>query len=149
MAIRQNAVGKLREYFSILITRIAGHVKVQQAKEGDYQVSLDIQSYVQQNYSNPDLNVAITAQHFGLSATYLSFLYKKQTGENLLEYITNIRLQKVNALLKEDHSVAEIAKMVGMRDSGSLIRIFKRKTGLTPGQMKARFQKEKAGAEEA
>jgi len=140
---------KLREYFSILITRIAGHVKVQQAKEGDYQVSLDIQSYVQQNYSNPDLNVAITAQHFGLSATYLSFLYKKQTEENLLEYITNIRLQKVNALLKEDHSVAEIAKMVGMRDSGSLIRIFKRKTGLTPGQMKARFQKEKAGAEEA
>ena len=50
---------------------------------------------------------------------------------------------------QEDHSVAEIAKMVGMRDSGSLIRIFKRKTGLTPGQMKARFQKEKAGAEEA
>jgi len=53
-----------------------------------------------------------------------------------LDYINKFRLAEAERLLREDHSVVEVAQMVGFRDSGSFIRVFKKKMGFTPGQLK-------------
>ena len=95
-----------------------------------------VMKYVQQNFHNPDLNISITALHFGITPSYLSTLFREQTGLNLLEYINHTRVEKAKELLEKGCSLAEVCDKTGFRNSGALIRVFKKMTGITPGQMK-------------
>ncbi len=126
-----------RAFFHKLIHETCGHIrrKRQEAKE-DSQYIREVMQYVQENYQDPDLNVSITALHFKITPSYLSALFKDQTGVSLLEYINTIRVEKIKELLKEGMSIVEICPQAGFRNSGALIRVFKKETGITPGQMK-------------
>lgn len=98
--------------------------------------SREIESFVDEHFSNPDLNISIVSQHFDRSPSYLSNIYKKQTGRSLLEYINMKRITYAEALLMDGVSVVEAAERSGFRDSGGFIRTFKRYRGITPGQLK-------------
>lgn len=93
-------------------------------------------AFVRENYHNPDLNLSITSQHFRLTPSYLSALYKKQMGKSVVDDIMNLRLAEAEKLLGEGLNVAAVAEMSGFRDSASFIRCFKKKKGITPGQAK-------------
>lgn len=69
-----------------------------------------------------------------MTPAYLSTLFKKQTGESLLKFISQVRVEAAKSLLEEGKSVSEVAEMVGFRDVSTFIRVFKKQTGLTPGQ---------------
>lgn len=99
-----------------------------------------VMEYVRNNYQNPDLNISIAALHFDITPSYLSTLFKEQTGQNLLEYINQTRVERVKELLEEGMSLTEICPLTGFRSSGALIRVFKKCTGITPGQMKKSLQ---------
>lgn len=105
----------------------------------DKQFGWQVIEYVQNNYQNPDLNISITALHFGITPSYLSALFKEQTGLNLLEYINHTRVEQAKKLLEEGCSLTEVCEKTGFRSSGALIRVFKKITGITPGQMKKMF----------
>ena len=105
----------------------------------DKQFGWQVIEYVQNNYQNPDLNISITALHFGITPSYLSALFKEQTGLNLLEYINHTRVEQAKKLLEEGCSLTEVCDKTGFRSSGALIRVFKKITGITPGQMKKMF----------
>ena len=77
-----------------------------------------------------------------MTPTYLSAQFKKETGVALLAYISNVRVEAAKQLLAQGLSVAKIAEQTGYRDSGSLIRVFKKVTGMTPGQYKAAHSEE-------
>ena len=85
-------------------------------------------------------NISITGQHFELTPAYLSSIYKKQTGGSLLEYINTVRISHAEQFLEQGYSVVEVAEMSGFRDSGTFIRAFKKKMGVTPGQLKKKNQ---------
>ena len=53
-----------------------------------------------------------------------------------MEYINTVRLGCAEQLLEEGYSVVEVAAMSGFRDSSTFIRVFKKKKGMTPGQLK-------------
>ena len=107
-----------------------------ESQSNNRQLSGDIVAFIQANYKNPDLNISLTGQHFNMTPAYLSGLFKKQVGKNLLEYINTVRIDAAKELLRKGYSVVEVSGMVGFRDSGSMIRVFKKITGVTPGQMK-------------
>lgn len=96
-----------------------------------------IEQYIKENYADPDLNISQVGQHFDMTPTYLSAQFKKETGVALLAYISNVRVDAAKQLLAQGLSVAKIAEQTGYRDSGSLIRVFKKVTGMTPGQYRA------------
>ncbi|MDO5415859.1 MAG: helix-turn-helix domain-containing protein [Lachnospiraceae bacterium] len=96
----------------------------------------EIEAYIDENYPNPDLNVAMLGQHFHITSAYLASLYKKQRGKSPLDYINDARILKAEELISQGASVATAAKETGFRDSGAFIRVFKKKRGITPGQMK-------------
>ncbi len=126
-----------KEYFHQMIHEICVCAqKRKQAAKEDKQFGCQVMKYVQEHYQDPDLNISITALHFKITPSYLSALFKEQTGESLLEYINHTRVEKVRELLEEGKSVVEICPLTGFRNSGALIRVFKKETGITPGQMK-------------
>lgn len=127
----------LREYMHQMLNALCADVqKGEVVKREDTKFGAQVMEYVKENYSDPDLNISITALHFGITPSYLSALFKEQTGLNLLEYINHIRVEKAKQLLEEDYSLTEICDKTGFRSSGGLIRVFKKETGVTPGQMK-------------
>ncbi|SHI02521.1 helix-turn-helix domain-containing protein [Clostridium grantii] len=97
--------------------------------------SKEINSYIEENYSNSDLNISTLAEHFNLTPSYLSKLYKMETDEGILTYINKIRVDKSKSLLLEtDQCISEIAEKVGILHDTSFNRIFKNNEGITPGQ---------------
>ena len=127
----------LRDYMQRMVYALCDDInKSETVKSDDKQFGWQVMEYVKENYDDPDLNISITALHFGITPSYLSSLFKEQTGLNLLEYINHIRVEQVKKLLEEDYSLVEICDKTGFRSSGALIRVFKKETGVTPGQMK-------------
>ena len=74
------------------------------------------------------------ALHVGRTTLMTSF--KKHTGTTLNEYIAGVRLKQAQQALQWGRSVQEAAECSGFADTGAMIRAFRKKLGMTPGQYK-------------
>ncbi|MGG1638017.1 helix-turn-helix domain-containing protein [Paenibacillus sp. NRS-1760] len=84
-----------------------------------------------------DMNISLTSISlaFDINPTYLSRFFKEQTGENLVDFVNKRRVDKVKSLLAEtNHAIQDIAEQCGFASSQSLLRVFKKYEGITPGQ---------------
>ena len=69
-----------------------------------------------------------------LSRTYLSSLFKQQTGKGLFAYITHLRIEKSRVCLAEtEMALSEVAQACGFEDQSYFNNVFKRETGMSPG----------------
>ena len=93
-------------------------------------------TYIQENYGDQNLNVSQIGEFFHMTPAYLSSVYKRCTGESLLQVLIQTRIEAAERLLADGVSVVETAERVGFRDSSTFIRTFKKSTGATPGQLK-------------
>jgi len=94
--------------------------------------------YIDRNYMNEDVSLRKVASAVGLSPSYLSALFKKESGENLSEYLTRVRIHHSKELLCcTSKLISEIAYDVGYRDYRYFSQIFKKHTGLTPRQFQS------------
>lgn len=75
-----------------------------------------------------------------MSPSSLSSIYKKETGKSLLKVINEVRIENAVEFLTKGYSVVETAEKVGISESSSFIRLFKKHMGVTPGQIKSRLQ---------
>ncbi|MEK8127920.1 helix-turn-helix domain-containing protein [Paenibacillus filicis] len=67
-----------------------------------------------------------------LNPSYLSRLFKKETGENFVEYITKVKVEHAKELLDQTQlSVDEIAEKIGY-EKNYFYKVFKKLTGMTP-----------------
>lgn len=98
----------------------------------------NVVDFVQEHYNDINLTVSSIAEYFGVHQSYLSKVFKEQSGEGLLDYIHRIRISKVKELLKEtEMSLEGIASMAGYSSIRTFARVFKKYEGITPGQFKS------------
>jgi len=101
----------------------------------------DIMRYMDQNFTNPQLNQPIVSDHFGLSVYSLSRFFKEHMGIGFSEYITGKRIAHAKHLLvTTDMSVASIAQAVGIENTNYFSRLFKSNCGLTPQAYRSRME---------
>ena len=75
------------------------------------------------------------AEKLGISTGYLSRLFKKETGQNLQDYIVDFRVERaVNLLVYSDESIPDIAEYVNFPSQSYFGRVFKERKGMTPKQ---------------
>ena len=80
-----------------------------------------------------NLSLEDTAAEVNVSPFYLSKLFKEEKNENYISYITDIRMQKAQELLKNPRaSIKEVSATVGYKDQNYFSRLFRNKFGLTP-----------------
>ncbi len=90
-------------------------------------------SFVYRNYSDPDLSVENICDSLGKSRSYMSRMFKENTGMNLLDFLHTTRLTEAKKLLTEtDEGISDIARQVGYYSGWTLARVFKRYEGITP-----------------
>lgn len=90
--------------------------------------------YINENFTNENLCQTSIADEFGITAPYLSKFFKNEIGENMIDYLNKLRINKVKYYLANtDLSLVEIAHEVGVGSNKTLIRVFKQYEGITPG----------------
>ncbi len=95
-----------------------------------------IKSYIKDNYMG-SLNRKEIAIHVSLNPAYLSRFFKKETGQTLTEYITELRLDESKKILSEtDLTITLIAEKIGYKNYSYFSKIFKERFGITPNEYK-------------
>lgn len=102
----------------------------------------EIISYIRHHIYEPEkVNIDTIATHFNMSKNYISIYFKKQTGESIQQYILDYRMTLVENRIKlSDYTISEIAYQFGYVDESHLIRHFKKRYGLNPGQYRKQYQ---------
>ncbi|TBL77250.1 response regulator transcription factor [Paenibacillus thalictri] len=96
-----------------------------------------ILSYIQANHDK-DISLNGIADQLQMDPSYLSRLFKQETGMNFIDYLLSLRIKHAKVLLLTTNgSVGEISQQVGYFNAASFIRIFKKFEGVTPGQYRA------------
>ena len=89
-------------------------------------------NYIKKNYAEK-LSLDALAKEVFLSKSYLSSIFKKETGMSLTAYITKVRVEKSKKLLREDSaSLANISGQCGFKDQSYFTKVFKKETGVSP-----------------
>lgn len=93
--------------------------------------------YVDENYRG-NISLTSAAQALYMNPNYLSHLFKKEAGVTFVNYITQKRIEDAKHLLAQtEKSQTDIAIEVGFNDYFYFIKIFKKLTGMTPGQYRS------------
>lgn len=100
-----------------------------------------VRVYIDHHYADNDLAVSSIAEHFGMSAPYLSREFKRIIDCNVLDYIQKLRIGSAKKLLRE-YSVKDAGLKAGFGDTQGFIRVFKKYEGITPGEYKKALRQE-------
>lgn len=91
----------------------------------------DVKEYLNNNINNQELSLSSVAKEFFISPGHLGRLFKQQTSHTFIEYLTSIRIKKVQKLLLETNlNGTQISERVGISDSHYLSILFKKHTGI-------------------
>lgn len=91
-----------------------------------------IKRYIQ-NHIGEDLGIDEIARAHKMHPSYMSRIFRQQTGMTVLKYITKVRMERACELLRQGkYSVSEISCMLGYNVSYYFSVVFKKYTGYTP-----------------
>lgn len=95
--------------------------------------------YIMKNFRN-QIYVEEIASKLNMSIGAFSRYFRHHTRKTFSNYVTEIRISHACQMLIEDmHSVSEIGYHTGFENQSNFYRHFKRFTGVTPKEYKARF----------
>ena len=130
------STGQINQYLKDLIHSQFSSLKAVKEQE-DSQPIRDAKIYISRNYSENTLSLDKVALSAGLSGSYFSALFKQQTGEGFLDYLTAVRMEKAKEILRSgNRTVSSIASDVGYNDTKYFTKLFKKHTGLKPSEFR-------------
>ena len=116
----------------VILTSMGEAVKRKQ-EEGKRPIR-EAKNYIRLHYKDA-LTLEKVSGVVDLNASYLSALFKKETGKTFLEYLTKVRMDKAKEMLKEtNETISAICQEVGYSDTKYFVKCFQKYTGLKPNQ---------------
>lgn len=124
----------LAEEHCLLLEDWRSHKKKSQSK-----AVLAAKQYINENYAK-GLTLELIGQEVGLNPSYFSNIFKKETGNSFVDYLTDIRIQNAKNLLTEtDLEIIEVSERTGFNDLKYFNRCFRKITGMTPAAYRKLF----------
>lgn len=97
--------------------------------------------YVHNNYVNEELSLDSICEELGVSNSYFSTIFKKETGNSFIGYLTDYRMDRASRLLLETNEKSYIiGKKVGYTDPNYFSYVFKRKFGVSPSKYRTEYK---------
>jgi AraC-like DNA-binding protein len=98
-------------------------------KTGEF---LKVLHYVHTHYRQ-DITLTGIANHFHISLSRLSEMFKKRIGQNFVDHLHDVRIRHACVLLHStEMSIAEVAFEVGYGSYSTFFRVFQEHKGMTP-----------------
>ncbi|AEE97815.1 response regulator [Mahella australiensis] len=116
---------------------------VRQVKKTPEQNTIEkAKRYINRNY-NKDISLENVADHVFLNPVYFSRFFKQQTGENFIDYLVRVRMEKAKEMLRDPRlKVHEISEMAGYKNTRYFSKLFKAYTGFTPSEFRSNILRE-------
>ena len=95
----------------------------------------EVKKYIGDNYTNDDLNIDEIARKLFVNYAHLCFIFKRDTGVTINEYLTELRIKKAKELFDRGNTlVLDVASKVGYADANYFGKCFKKFYGLAPSK---------------
>jgi two-component system response regulator YesN len=92
-----------------------------------------ITEYILDHFTESDLSVKQISVFFNLNAAYMGNVFKKITGQSVVQYITALRMEKaMELLLSKKYKIVEVAEKAGYSDVFYFSKKFKKIYGCSP-----------------
>ena len=93
-----------------------------------------VRDYVLDHISRP-ITTEELAQALGTNRTYLCRMFREETGETVQDYVTGLKMDEARRLLDTTaKTAAQIGSYLGYSSQSHFQRVFKKVTGVTPGE---------------
>ena len=126
----------LFERIRVFIRATIAGVNEQRSRQQKHLIDQAVQ-YLQTHYSQEGLSLQDAADYVHISPTYLSMLFKKETGTNFSDFLTETRMKAAMRLLHATEMKAyEVSEQVGYSNPQYFSVSFKKFTGMSPSEFK-------------
>jgi len=133
---KHSKASELKTFFQAWMSSLAHNMDTAADRTED--VINRIRSHVELNYSE-DLSLQSVADAFRMDKYQLSRMFKQQIGVNYWQYVMQIRIDKAAELLAETSlKNSAIAEMTGFVDESHFSKTFKKHTGVSPKDYRAK-----------
>ncbi len=97
------------------------------------------EAYIREHFNENNLSLSRVCSALSVSKSYLSPVFKAHTGVTFVEYLTKTRMDRACELLAHGNlRTYEVAEEVGFRDAHYFSVTFRKQTGVTPTEYRAR-----------
>ncbi len=125
------SVEQLNVWLSVMLHRFINYTfDFTQVKHSD--VVFKAMNYIKANYAGK-ITLDDIAKHVFLSRSYLSTVFKDDTGMSVTDYIKHIRIEKSKLFLLDNRiKLADIAALCGFEDQSYFTKVFRSEVGISP-----------------
>ena len=124
------ASNELKEEMVRIIISVLKH----KSEYGSKKMIEQIKEYIER-YLHEDITLAAISAKFFMNPSYLSQLFKSETGENYVDFLMKCRVEKAKKLLVDRSlRIQDISEMVGYNDSKYFGQMFKKQVGMLPSE---------------
>jgi len=129
---------ELEARLSVLITEQADQIVAQRQTKNKSAVERAT-DFIQANLHR-EISLDDVAEQLHFTPSYLANLFKKATGETVVEYISRLKMERAAELVCDpDSKIATVAQVLGYNDRRYFSELFRRKFGCTPSEYRERF----------
>jgi transcriptional regulator GlxA family with amidase domain len=116
------------------------YMAMSKRRHHDDKIIADSQTWIAQNYEAPN-PVTRMVQRSGLPERTFKRRFRAATGYTPVDYVQALRIEEAKQLLEATaQPTEEIGRQIGYEDPAFFRRLFKRRTGVTPGRYRQRYQ---------
>ncbi|OCT12227.1 two-component system response regulator [Paenibacillus pectinilyticus] len=90
-----------------------------------------------ENEIDQEMTLHAVADRLYVNSSYLSRLFKQETGKAFSTYVLERKMEKAKMILQEGSRVYDAASSVGYRDVSYFTRVFRKYWGITPGEVRS------------
>lgn len=129
----------LSDYTKYIICLVDNAFKITTKLFGDASTSIinQVKLYIHENYSKSNLKLNKIADEHYINYSYLSYLFKKETGTTFSSYLIDIRMKEAKKLLcHSSFSINEIAKRVGYQNYQNFYYAFLKNFDISPNSFR-------------
>ncbi|MZQ81110.1 response regulator [Paenibacillus sp. 5J-6] len=130
----------IRDLFQMLSSFIQSsiHILSSQGNHSNYLVR-EVNKCIREHF-NKQINLQFIAEYVHVNSSYLSRLYKKETGEALMDTLNKYRIDMAKRMLKNSTlKIFEVARGVGIEDPAYFTHVFTKYTGVSPRAFKEKI----------
>ncbi|MDQ6418721.1 response regulator [Paenibacillus sp. LHD-117] len=129
-----HTIRQLKEWTAEVVGSYRGNVagRAQDSRSG---IIKKVQEYASSRLDTASLQSI--AENVYLNPSYLSKVYKLETGEGISDYLSRLKMEKAAHMLRSSQEkIYEIAAMVGYQKTSYFIKVFKERYGVTPQEFR-------------
>lgn len=96
---------------------------------GAKELVADILEHIHRYYYDSELTLEALSQMYFINMSYLSEIFKQETGMTFKKYLTHIRMERAKELLANNMKISDVAYLVGFNDPGYFSAVYKKHFG--------------------